>query len=305
MWKEHALKNSIFSHPYLLLTLTAMAWGGNAIAGKLAVGHVSPFLLTSIRWVFACLILLPFALPYLKKDWPKIRENLLFLFILGIIGFSVFNNLMYLSLTYTTAINVAIEQAAMPVIVFILNYILFKTRVTSYQIIGFIITLLGVVVTVTRGNLLDLVNLALNTGDIIMVCAIMVYGTYSVYLKYKPDIHVVSFLSVLAVAAMFGTIPFLGYEILTGTLQWPDTQGWGVIAYAAIFPSIVSQLFWVMGLDKLGSNRGGLFINLVPIFGAIFAVVLLGEAFQFYHALGLILVLGGITLAQKTAKNST
>lgn len=299
MWKEPALKNNMFMHPYLLLTITAMAWGGNAVAGKLAVGHVSPFLLTSIRWVLTCIILLPFALPYLKKDWQEIRKKLLFLFILGVVGFSVFNNLLYLSLTYTSAINVAIEQAAMPVIVFILNYILFKTRVTSYQIVGFIITLLGVTVTVTRGDLLDLFNLALNTGDIIMICAIMVYGTYTVYLKYKPDIHVVSFLSVLAVAAMFGTIPFLGYEIATNTIQWPDAQGWGVIVYAVIFPSIVSQLFWVIGLEKIGSNRGGLFINLVPIFGAIFAVILLGEAFQLYHAVGLALVLGGIALAQK------
>jgi len=296
------LNKAILTHPYLLLTITAMAWGGNAIAGKLAVGHVSPFLLTSIRWVFACLILFPFALPYLKRDWPLIRENLLFLFILGIIGFSIFNNLMYLSLTYTTAINVAIEQAAMPVIVFILNYILFQTRVTAYQIIGFIITMVGVAITVTHGNLLDLFNLELNTGDIIMVCAIMVYGTYTVYLKYKPDIHVVSFLSVLAVAALIGTIPFVAYEVATNSIQWPDAQGWGVIAYAAIFPSIVSQLFWVMGLEKIGSNRGGLFINLVPIFGALFAIFLLGESFQTYHAIGLVLVLGGIALAQKAQK---
>ncbi len=302
VWKEPSLKQSILNNPYLLLIITAAVWGGNAIAGKLAVGHVSPFLLTSLRWVIACLVLLPFAMPYLKKDWALIRKHLPYLFIMGILAFSIFNNMMYLALTYTSAINVAIEQASMPIIVFVLNYILFRTGVTAYQIIGFIMTLVGVIITAARGDINGLINLTLNRGDIIMICAIMVYGIYSVYLKYKPDIHVLSFLSVLAVSALIGTIPFVGYEYMTNTAQWPDTQGWGVIFFAALFPSIVSQLFWVMGLDKIGSNRGGLFINLVPIFGSIFAVLILGEKFQAYHAIGLALVLGGIALAQKVRK---
>ena len=295
------MKSSPFANPYLLLTITALAWGGNAIAGKLAVDHVSPFLLTSIRWIIACSIVLPFAYSHLKKDLPVIKKHFWFLVALGASGFGVFNSLMYLALTYTTAINVAIEQAAMPLIVFALNYMLYQTRVTLFQVLGFLITLIGVAVTATRGDILGLTNQSFNLGDIIMVCAIMVYGGYSVFLKNKPDIHLLSLMSMLGMSAFVMTIPFVIYEFSADSLIWPDQQGWGVILYAAIFPSLVSQLFWVMGLEKIGSNRGGLFINLVPIFGAILAILILGEQFQLYHAIGLILVLGGITIAQKAS----
>ncbi len=213
---------------------------------------------------------------------------------------------MYLALNYTSAINVAIEQASMPLIVFLLNYVLFKTNVTLFQLIGFSITLIGVGVTVTGGNLGDLLNLALNKGDLIMLAAITAYGIYSVFLQKKPDVHLLSLMTVLAFAALIGSIPFTLFELVTQRVLWPDMQGWGVILYAALFPSLVSQLFWVMGLEKIGSNRGGIFINLVPIFGSILAVLIIGEKFAIYHAIGLVLVLGGVTLAQKTrlAKSS-
>lgn len=290
---------SILTNPFLLLTLTALLWGGNAIAGKLAAGHISPFLLTWLRWVGACLILVIISRNHIKRDLEKIKKHWLFLFLLGAFGFAIFNGLMYLALNHTTAINVAIEQASMPLIVFVLNYLLFKTKVTAYQIVGFIITLIGVAVTVTRGNIFGLGDQPMNIGDIIMIIAIMVYGIYSVLLKNKPDIHTLSFLCVLGFAALITTTFFVFYEYYTNRLLLPDAQGWGVVIYAAIFPSILAQLFWILGLEQIGSNRGGLFINLVPIFGAILAVIILGEQFQVYHAIGLMLVLGGIAFAQK------
>ena len=295
----------VFTNPYLLLTVTALVWGGNAVAGKLGAGHVSPFLLTLFRWIIACAVVFPFALPHLKKDKEVIRKNFWFLFILGAVGFGLFNNLFYLALNYTTAINVAIEQASMPLIVFFLNYLLFKTRVTAFQFIGFLITLVGVAVTVTRGNLFDIGGQGLNKGDLMLLVAIMFYGTYSVFLQKKPDIHLLSFMFVLGMAALAISIPFTAFEVVTGRFLWPDLQGWGVIVFAGLFPSLVSQLFWVMGLEKIGSNRGGVFINLVPIFGALLAILILGEKFQAYHAIGLALVLGGIALAQKVGKQKT
>ncbi len=288
-----------YQHPYILLSLTALMWSGNAIAGKIANGHVSPFLLTWLRWAVACAILVIFAHKYIKNDLEEIKKHWKFLFFLGVIGFAIFNNLLYLSLTHTTAINVAIEQAAMPLIVFVLNYLIFKTKATKYQLIGFILTLSGVAITVTRGNVLGLGEQELNIGDIIMLVAITVYGIYSVFLKNKPDIHPLSFLSVLGFAAFLATTPCVLYEVSSNKLLWPDLTGWGVVIYAAIFASILSQLFWVLGLQAIGSNRGGVFINLVPIFAAILAIIILSEKFQTYHALGLILVLGGVTLAQR------
>lgn len=292
-------KPSSLTNPYILLSLTALLWGGNAIAGKLGAGHVSPFLLTWFRWVIASTILIAFSIQHLKRDHQTIRKHWKFLFLLGSFGFAIFNALMYLALNHTTAINVAIEQASMPLVVFILNYLLFKTKITAYQIIGFLITLVGVAITVTRGQLFAFNIQSMNLGDLLMVAAIFVYGLYSVLLRNKPDIHPLSFLSVLGVAALITTTPLLAYEIYSHSLLWPDLRGWGVILYAGIFPSVLAQLFWILGLDKIGSNRGGLFINLVPIFGAILAVIILDENFESYHAAGMVLVLGGIAIAQK------
>ena len=287
-------------NPYLLLVLTSLFWGGNAVAGKLAVGHVSPFTVTFGRWVVVVAILLPFAIPYIRRDWKQIRENWLYLFLLGSCGFTIFNNLMYLSLTYTTAINVAIEQAAMPLIVFALNYLLYRTAITWLQIAGYMLTLAGVIITATHGNWNIESIEALNRGDLIMISAIMVYGAYSVFLKNKPDIHVISLMTVLAISALIVATGFFIWEANTDRFIKPDLQGWGVIFYAAVFPSILGQIFWVKGLEAIGSNRGGLFINLVPIFGALLAILILGEQFRLYHAAGLAFVLTGIWIAQHT-----
>ncbi len=289
----------LLGRPYLLLLLTALFWGGNAVAGKLAVGHVSPFILTFIRWAVAMAIVYPFAIPHLKRDWPNIRKNLPFMVFLGVMGFAVFNNLMYSALVHTSAINVAIVQASMPLIVFFLNFLLYRILATGLQAFGFLLTLVGVVIVAARGNLETLMSLDFNYGDLLMLIAIMTYGTYSVLLKNKPVMHWLSFITVLGTSALFASMFFAGWEISQGTALWPDTQGWLVVIYTALFPSILSQVFWMRGLEMIGSNRGGVFINLVPIFGSVLAILILGEKFHLYHAFALVLVLGGVWLSQQ------
>ncbi len=298
---DRHLHTRFLANPYLLLTITALFWGGNAVAGKLAVGHISPFTLTTFRWLTACIVLFPFALPHLRKDWPTIRRTLPYLFLFGATGFAIFNNLMYLALNYTSAINVAIEQASMPLFVFALNFILFQIRTTWLRIGGYMLTLLGVLVTATGGKFSGAVLQNLNIGDVLMICGMMTYGIYSVFLRNKPDIHLLGFIFVLAVSAFVTSLPFTAYEAATQKMILPDMQGLGVILYTGVFPSIISQLFWVRGLDLVGSNLGGLFVNLVPIFGALLAILILGEQFQLFHAIALTLVLSGIWIAQKAA----
>ncbi len=294
--------NWLFNRPYLLLTLTAVFWGGNAVAGKLAVDHVSPFLLTLLRWIVAMAIVYPFAWPHLKRDWPVIRQHLPFMFVLGAIGFTTFNNLMYFSLTLTTALNVAIIQASMPLAVFLLNFLLFSLRATPIQLAGFFLTLVGVTVIAAKGQLANLIGLNFNFGDLLMFFAIMAYGIYSVLLLKKPDVHWLSFIAVLGTSAMITATGFAAIEIGNGTVIWPDTRGWLVVAYTAVFASIVSQVFWMRGLELIGSNRGGVFINIVPIVGTGLAILILGERFHLYHAFALSLVLGGVWLAQQGRK---
>ena len=279
------------SQPYLLLSLTAAMWAGNTIAGKLAAGHVSPLLLTSIRWAIADIILLVAAAPMLRRDWPTIARHLPFLALLGAMGFTLFNSLFYVALNYTTAIHAAIEQAAMPLVVFALNFAIFRVRATWLQIAGFALTLVGVILTATNGNPFAVAGQNINIGDLMMMIAVLAYGLYSVLLVRKPPLHWLSFITILAGFAFITSIPAAIYEM--------TSPGWGVAVYTAIFPSILAQLMWIRGLEIIGTNRGGVFINLVPIFAAVMAVLILGEEFRLYHAVALALVIFGVWITQK------
>jgi len=284
---------------YLYLVITTIGWGGNAVAGKLAVGHVSPALLTTLRWAVALAVILPFALPHLRREWPAIRAHAGVLIALGMLGFALFNNLLYFALIYTSAINVAIEQAAMPLVIFVASFLLFRQKTTLAQIAGFCISVVGVALVASDGDLSRLLALDINLGDAVMMVAVLSYGLYTVGLHWKPRLHWLSLMSALAIVAFFGSIPFTAFEAASGSLILPDLQGWLVVLYAGTIASIASQALYILGNELIGGNRAGLFINLVPIFGTLFAVVILGEDFQLHHFFALALVLGGIALAER------
>jgi drug/metabolite transporter (DMT)-like permease len=284
---------------YLFLIITSLSWGGNAVAGKLAVGHISPMLLTSIRWGMALTILLMFALPQVRRDLHVIRANLPLLFGYGMCGFTFFNILLYSALEHTTAINVAIEQAGMPMLIFLANFILFRIKVTPAQIVGFVLTLSGVAITASSGSLTRLIGLELNQGDALMLLAVVFYGGYTVALRYKPVLHWQSMITVMAAAAFLTSLPFSAFELAKGTAILPDTTGWLVAAFTAVFPSLVAQVMFIRGNEIIGSNRAGIFINLVPIFGTLLSVMILGEMLHLYHVVALVLVLGGIWLSER------
>jgi drug/metabolite transporter (DMT)-like permease len=284
---------------YGLLTLTALMWAGNAIAGKYAVGHVSPYLLTSLRWIVATAILVVWAWPQLRRDLAAMRQHAAYLFAMGALGFGIFNDLFYLALLHTSAINVAILQSSMPLAVFALNFALHSIRATGAQLAGFGLTLVGVALTATQGNLLAVGAIEWNFGDILMLVAIALYGAYSVGLARKPAMHWLSFLTAASAGAVIASLPFTIWEIAAGTVIYPDAQGWAVTFYTAVGPAIIAQLCWARGLEIIGSNRGGIFINIVPVFTAALAIALLGEAFLAYHALAMLLVFAGVWLSQR------
>lgn len=287
---------------YILLLLTTLFWGANAVAGKLAVGHISPMLLTTIRWAIALVIMMAIALPQLRRDWPVVRENLLLLLALGAVGFTLFNAVFYTAVHYTSVINVSIEQAAMPMLIFLFNFVLYRLGVSWGQIVGFTLSLLGVAITAAHGDLFSLAQLDINRGDALMLLAIVLYAGYTVALRYKPALHWKSLMLAMCLAAFVTSLPFAAWEILAGDAVWPDARGWTVAAFTAIFPSILSQSFYIRGVALIGPNRAGLFINLVPIFGTLLAIIFLGEAFHFYHAVAIVMVMGGIWLAEHSGR---
>lgn len=289
---------------YFLLLLTTLFWGGNAVAGKLAVGHVSPLALNMARWGLAFAILFFMGRKQLAADWPAIRTKLALIATLGVLGFSIFNVALYSALNYTSAINVSVEQAGIPMLIFMLNFLFFRLAASAGQIVGFVMSVAGIALTASHGDPMSLIALDVNFGDALMIVAVVVYAIYTVALRFKPDIHSMSLMIVLTGAATLSTVPFAAAEFALGGGVAPDAQGWAIIAFIAIFPSILAQQFYIRGVELIGANRAGLFINLVPIFGTLLSIVILREAFHAYHALALLLTLGGIWLAEVSGKRA-
>ena len=283
---------------YLLLFLTALFWGGNVVGGKLAIGHVSPIVLTLLRWAITMAVLLPFGWKPLMRDLPVIRRNFLLLFMLGAAGFALFNIALYTALLYTSAINVMIEQAGMPMMIVAANFLLYGMTVGIGHILGFVLSITGVALTAAHGDPARLLALDVNFGDALMLAGVFLYGGFTVALRYKPDIAWQSLMIVMSGAAAIVSIPFTIWEIGSGQAIFPDATGWAVVFYTVLIPSLMAQVFYMRGVELIGGNRAGLFINLVPVLGAALSVVVLGEAFHTYHAVAMVLVLGGIGLAE-------
>lgn len=268
------------------------------MVGKLAVGHVSPMVLNFSRWSIALIIICSISVPQLKKDWPELKRHWLLLLGYGAIGYTAFNGFLYTALKYTSAVNGAIEQGGIPVLIFILNFLLFRIPVSAVQILGFAISFVGVALTATRGDLDVLLSLALNFGDALLLLAVAAYAIYTIALRWKPAIHWKSLMAASALGGALTGLPLVLWEQANGTMILPDLAGMGMIAYAALFPSLISQVFYVLGVEGIGANRAGLFINLVPVFGTLLSLAVIAEALQPLHLIALSLVLGGIAIAE-------
>jgi drug/metabolite transporter (DMT)-like permease len=289
----------LLNQPYLLLTLTTLSWAGNAVASRLATGHISPMALTTLRWVAVVALLAPLMIrpvmahaPVLRPIWPRIL-------VMGAVGFTAFNAFMYAAAYYTTAVNMAIIQGSIPVFVLLGALLAFGTRIGLLQAIGTAVTLAGVAAIAARGDLQALASFSFYTGDVYMLIACASYAVYTLMLRDRPKVPGFVFFSAIAAAALVVSTPLLMWEIAAGNVIWPDLRGWLILLYVTLFPSLLSQIFFMRGVELIGPGRAGLFVNLVPVFGAILGVAILSEPFHWYHALGLALVLGGIWLAER------
>jgi len=289
----------LFDQPYLLLSLTSLFWAGNTVLGRFIVGHVPPITLAFTRWCGAFLILLPFAAPHLARDWPMIRKHAGLMALLAFTGFSIYNTLAYYGLQYTSAINGLLLQSVAPLFVAMWTFALFGDRLTLRQAGGICVSLSGVLVIISHGSLDVLLGIEFNRGDICFVVALVIYGFYAAFLRKRPAMHPFSF---LAVGMGWGAVmlaPAVVFEIAGGRTFVFDAASIATFAFICIFPSLLGYLFLNRGIDLIGANRAAPFIHLVPVFGSVMAIVLLGEHFELYHAVGYALVFGGITIATR------
>ena len=281
------------------LVVATLCWGLNANFSKLAVGEITPMQVVTFRWLGVMLLMLVFARGSIRRDWPVLRHHLPFLALMGGCGFTVFNALFYVAGHYTSAINIGILQGAVPIFVLLGGFLAFGQRINVVQVVGVVLTLVGVVIVATGGHPGQLAAFAINRGDFFMLVACLIYAVYSLGLSRSPKASSLGMFAILAFVAWLVSLPLIAIEVWMQGWQPPTTRGWIIVALITLLPSLLAQLFFIFGVRLIGPARAGTFYNLVPVFAALIAVVLLREVFEAYHALALALVLGGIWISEK------
>ncbi|MDB5646720.1 DMT family transporter [Methylobacterium sp.] len=289
---------------YPLLVFTMLLWGGNVVASKWAAGEVSPQVLTCLRWAFACLALALPARAGLVAEWDRLRRHWRYVLLMGACGYTLYASLFYAAGLFTSGINIALFQGAIPVLVILINYVVHRVAVTGAQILGVAVTLAGAVVAASHGDWRVLAHFAFNRGDVLMLAACALYAGYTVALSARPKVSGLSFFTAVAVSALLTSLPPLAAEWTLGHTIWPTPKGWAIVLFVALGPSLVAQLAFMRGVELIGPNRAGLFVNLVPIFGAGLAILLVGEPFRWHDALALALVVGGIAIAERLGRRA-
>ena len=287
------------NQPYLLLSITALCWAGNAIVGRLAAGHIPPVTLSFLRWSIAFLIILPFAWKHLKRDWGAIRARLGMMIVLSVTGIGAFNTLQYWALEHTQALNTLLLQSAGPLFVAVWSLILLGVRLTLAQAGGIALSLAGVLVILLHGDLTALTSIEFNKGDLIFTVALAIFGLYSVLSLKRPKIHGLSFVGFTFGCGAACLIPLLIWELLSRPVMQLDATNLLTLFYVAVFPSTLAYLCFNRGVQLIGANRAAPFFHVVPVFGSAMAIVFLGERPQLFHIIGFALVLTGVFVASR------
>lgn len=304
--ENRGISARLLDHPYLLLVLAPLFWGGNVVAAKLVVGEIDPFLLLASRCVLATLVILPFSFRHLRNDWATVRRHWPVLMAFGAVGYALFNVLLYVGLTTTSAVNSAIEQAALPMLILGANFIVFRVRARPVQILGVLLAIFGVILTATHGDPARLLRLEVNAGDGFVILACLAYTAYTLALRFRPKMHIMSFMAVsFSGAAISGVVLlalFGGGLGQVAELAHVSPLVWAVIAYVAVFPSMFSQVAYARGVELVGANRAAPSHNLIPVFGTLGSVLILGEALEAYHFVAATIIISGIVLAEWAAR---
>ncbi len=275
-----------------------LMWAGNSIVGRLAIDEISPMALVCLRWCVVSVFFVLFARRYLIADWPVIRRNVPYLLAMGAAGYTGFSAFLYLAAHHTSGVNMTILQGSIPILTLIGAALLLGTPIRKLQIAGVASTLLGVAVIATGGRLETLDRLSFNIGDGLLLIGCTLYAGYTLALRKRPDISRYGFFTAIVAGAFVSSLPLVGMEAMTGGLFMPTPKGWLILLFVAIFPSFLAQLFFMRGVELIGPARASLFSNLVPAFGSILAVLVLDETFETFHAVALLLVIGGILISE-------
>lgn len=287
------------ANPYLLLALASLFWSGNHIVGRAITGYLPPYTVAMLRWLLPLIVLWAFARPHLIKDWPNIRKQWKLVLFTGITGGAIFSAGQYVGLQLTTALNVSVLNSITPAAIVAVAAIFFRDRLSPVQLIGILVSSLGVLFIITHGNFQRLQDIDFNRGDIIILLNMILFAVYSCVLRKLPKLHWLSFIFLMAAISAAALAPFSIVEIASGQTFVVSAPTVLAILYFAIFTSFLAYVFWMRGVEKIGAARGGPFLHLIPIYSAVLASVFLGEQLMAYHLIGFLLIIAGVWAASR------
>ncbi|MGG4487989.1 DMT family transporter [Metabacillus idriensis] len=288
-------------NPYFLLILATILWGGNFVIGRAITDSMPPFTLSVLRWCTAFIIFLPFAWPHLKKEHALLKKNWHILILMSITGIAGFNSLLYLALHYTTSINASLVNTSTPIMIYMLSFFILRESLNRNQMIGTVLSLAGLIFILSKGSLAVLVNFSFNSGDFIVLAAVVCWSIYSILIKRYTGIlpGYSTFLVCMAVGILvLSPLAFYEIFILKTPVIWSSSAIF-TIFYTGIFASIVAFISWNTAVVQAGANKAGIFLNLIPVFAVIFAVLFIGEALMWYQLAGGLSVIAGVYLSAR------
>ena len=294
------------SKAYIMLVCATLFWAGNFVVGKIAfLTDIPPLSLVFYRWLLVWLVLLPFTFKEILKYKDTILDNLPLLFFLGFTSVGLFNSFTYLSLIHTQVINATLFNTAIPAVIILLCFLFNVEKTNKFQILGLIISVLGILSIITKLDIEILLSLNFNKGDIIMIGGVITWGIYSTLLKKKKfTLPLLTLVHVICTFGLICVLPQFFYEFSQGQFIEFNTNLVYILIFLALFPSIGSYYCWAGAVSIIGANRAGIFLSLIPLFSTIMAIIFFNEQFKLFHLIGATLIILGLFLSNKEIKDA-
>ena len=286
---------------YLFLVLATFCWSGNFIVGKFAtVYEIPPLTLNVFRWISVWFILIPFTYKEIFENLPYIKKNWLVISFMGVITISTFNSVVYFALNYTQVINAVLMLSAIPAATIVLSSLMKIEETNIFQLFGLVLSIIGIGSIISNGDIQKIISLDFNKGDMWMLVCVITWSLYSTLLK-KNNFKLSQFtlIQLMVSVGILFLIPQFFYEKSIGLELNLDKNFFLILIYVAIFPAIAAYYFWQKGIEIIGPNRASMFIQLMPLFSAVMAIIIFKEKFELYHFVGAIFILSGIYLSNR------
>jgi len=286
---------------YLFLVLAALFWSGNFIVGKFAtLFEIPPLTLNVFRWISVWFILIPFTYKEIYNNLSYIKKNWLVIGFMGVITISTFNSVVYFALNYTQVINAVLMLAAIPAATIVLSSLMKIEKTNIFQILGLLLSIIGIGSIISNGDIQKIISLSFNKGDLWMLVCVVTWSLYTTLLKkYKFKFSQFTLIQLMVSVGILFLIPQFFYEKSIGLELNLNKSFFLILIYVVVFPAIAAYYCWQKGVQIIGPNRSTMFVQLMPLFSAVMAIIIFKEKFELYHFAGAAFILTGIYLSNK------